>query len=269
MQDPEAMGQLTLESPLPPPGLGWLVGGAGTKFSWRWSHHCPRRRCWAFWARGRGLEGTSLQGVKSWDDLGPRTRSHSAAETPPSVSGGCSLEAPGSRLRPLGSAVSRVTCRGGEVGVRASGRDGGGAGSRGASGGAAAAHRPVPGHHGARLLACGPGAGPRRVRALLPPLPVRRRLRPGRGAARLRALPARLPPAGRRYPRGPLPACSPPPRQDPPARPVPFSRPDEAPSAGRISCLCHELPAARTRLSPRGPLAHRRAVPGLSAATRH
>ncbi|XP_074208899.1 nicotinate phosphoribosyltransferase isoform X4 [Camelus bactrianus] len=78
------------------------------------------------------------------------------------------------------------------------GGNGGRAGRRGARGGPAAAHRPLPGHHGAGLLARGPGAGPGRIRALLPSLPVRWSLRPGRWAARLRAFPAHLPPPGRR-----------------------------------------------------------------------
>nr|XP_031295645.1 nicotinate phosphoribosyltransferase isoform X3 [Camelus dromedarius] len=74
------------------------------------------------------------------------------------------------------------------------GGNGGRAGRRGARGGPAAAHRPLPGHHGAGLLARGPGAGPGRIRALLPSLPVRWSLRPGCWAARLRAFPAHLPP---------------------------------------------------------------------------
>lgn len=122
---------------------------------------------------------------------------------------------------PLGTGYWGAWCHVGPVGRPE--RDGCGAGSRGACGGAAAAHRPLPGHHGAGLLARGPGARPRRVRALLPLLPVRRRLRPGRGAARLRALPAHLPPAGRRYPTAPRPRQGP--RQ--PDTTPPFPRPNE------------------------------------------
>lgn len=35
--------ELTLESPIfcPTPGLGWLLGGAGTESSWSWTYHCP------------------------------------------------------------------------------------------------------------------------------------------------------------------------------------------------------------------------------------
>ncbi|XP_034386373.1 nicotinate phosphoribosyltransferase isoform X2 [Cyclopterus lumpus] len=53
-----------------------------------------------------------------------------------------------------------------------------------------AAHGPLPVHHGVRVLAGRPAPGARRVRALLPGRPVRRRLLAVRRAARLPPVPA-------------------------------------------------------------------------------
>ncbi|XP_037830024.1 nicotinate phosphoribosyltransferase isoform X2 [Kryptolebias marmoratus] len=56
-----------------------------------------------------------------------------------------------------------------------------------------AAHRPVPVHHGVRVLAGRPEPGARRVRALLQGQSVRRRLLAVRGSAGLPAVPGQLP----------------------------------------------------------------------------
>lgn len=45
------------------PGRAWLLGGAGTKFSWRWSHHCPPHPLLEFRARGRGREELGCPGA--------------------------------------------------------------------------------------------------------------------------------------------------------------------------------------------------------------
>lgn len=55
------------------------------------------------------------------------------------------------------------------------------------------AHRPVPLHHGLRVLEDRPAPGARGLRALLQGKPVQRRLLSVRGTSRLSALPAQLP----------------------------------------------------------------------------
>ncbi|XP_049556655.1 nicotinate phosphoribosyltransferase isoform X2 [Orcinus orca] len=185
--------------------------------SWTWSSNCPlppSPRAPRTWPRGLGQDrpcskgpgGAGLTSESTSPHLEPRSGCQRASGGQrPALTVLVARKGSGSTVsQPAGGAGpgQRGVTRAGRPESGAPGQrpesDGGGAGPRGARGGAAAAHRPVPGHHGAGLLARRPGAGGGRVRTLLPPLPVRRSLRPGRGAARLRAFRARLPPDGRR-----------------------------------------------------------------------
>lgn len=200
---------------LPRPGVA--SGRARMESSWTWSSNCPlppSPRAPRTWPRGLGQDrpcskgpgGAGLTSESTSPHLEPRSGCQRASGGQrPALTVLVARKGSGSTVsQPAGGAGpgQRGVTRAGRPESGAPGQrpesDGGGAGPRGARGGAAAAHRPVPGHHGAGLLARRPGAGGGRVRTLLPPLPVRRSLRPGRGAARLRAFRARLPPDGRR-----------------------------------------------------------------------
>lgn len=113
------------------PGRAWLLGGAGTKFSWRWSHHCPQHPLLEFRARGRDREELGCPGAADTvpgPSTGTRLRHEAGRPAPPVLVAGercVPWVSPPSGLlvRRAGhwGARCHVTGRGGEVRVPVSG----------------------------------------------------------------------------------------------------------------------------------------------------